>query len=162
MPFCFYIMFCKIITFIYHHSKNYGTVQRTVLQSCLTSSFRKINYLVEVYHVNNSYSKQSTGYLLIPVLTDSWSLIIFCTIIVSTVIEWSISFSNRSSSSLVIKMPMKTCKWPMLCTLMLKKRWALLHSELLQISGTRNNETWQKLLWITKHNYANKIRTCSD
>lgn len=58
-------------------------------------------------------------YSLVPILAYPRCLVIFSTIVISAIIKSSISFSNRSSSSLIIKMPMKTCERSVLCTFML-------------------------------------------
>lgn len=56
---------------------------------------------------------------IVAILTDPRSFIIFGTIIISAIVKRSISFPYWPSSSLIIEMPMETCKRPMLCTLVL-------------------------------------------
>lgn len=74
-------------------------------------------------------------YLLIAIRADSRRVIIFCTIIVRTVIEGAVTLSDRASSSLVLKMPIKTDEGTMLVAFMLQKRLTLFDTELFQISA---------------------------
>lgn len=74
-------------------------------------------------------------YLLIAIRADSRRVIIFCTIIVRTVIEGAVTLSDRASSSLVLKMPIKTDEGTMLVAFMLQKRLTLFDAELFQISA---------------------------
>lgn len=79
--------------------------------------------------------KQSVlQYSLVSVFANARRLVVLRTVIVRAIVEGPVSFSNRSASPLIIKMPMKTRKRPVLCTFMLEKRWTLLHSEFFQIS----------------------------
>lgn len=66
---------------------------------------------------------------LVSVFANARRLVVLRTVIVRAIVEGPVSFSNRSASPLIIKMPMKTRKRPVLCTFMLEKRWTLLHSE---------------------------------
>jgi len=59
--------------------------------------------------------------------------VIFGTIDISTVIESTITPSNWSTASLVLKMPMKTGERSMLLTLMLQKERTLIHTKLFEI-----------------------------
>ena len=71
--------------------------------------------------------------LLVSVWANSRRFIIFGTIDISTVIESTVSSSNWSATSLILKMPMKTGKRSMLLTLMLQKQWTLVHTKLFEI-----------------------------
>lgn len=120
-------------------------IRKTITQNTPQTLFLRNVWSVIVIQKNNV---NKALYSLVAILANPRSFIIFSTIIISTIIEWPVSFSNRSSSSLIIKMPMKTCKRPMLCTFMLQEWWTLFDSELLQISAKhhinyseRSNET---------------------
>lgn len=123
----------KEVGMVSHSSKVY----RYFVWVCHLNIFCE-EFLRSVFVCEGKTTTNKTMYSLVAILTNPWSLIIFGTIIISAVIERSISFSNRSSSSLIIKMPMKTCKRPMLCTFMLQEWWTLFNSKLLQISAKHN------------------------
>lgn len=72
--------------------------------------------------------------LLISIRTFAFRLVILCTIVISRIIKRSVPSSNGPSSSLVIKMPIKTYEGFVLITFMLQKRSALLDTKLLQIA----------------------------
>lgn len=77
-------------------------------------------------------------YLLVSFRTYSCSFIKFCTIIISTIIKRSVSFSYWSSTTLVHKMPVETSKRSVLCAFVLLKQWTLLNTKFLQIPGMRH------------------------
>lgn len=77
--------------------------------------------------------------LLISFGTKARSFVKFSTVIISTVIKRSISFPNRTTASLVHKMPMKTSIRPMLSAFVLQKQWALVNSKFFQIP-TKNTK----------------------
>lgn len=60
-------------------------------------------------------------YLLIAIGAFPFSLVIFCAVIVCWIIKCSITSSDRSSSSLIIEMPIKTYKRFMLIAFVLQK-----------------------------------------
>jgi hypothetical protein len=68
---------------------------------------------------------------LVSVGANARGFVVFGTIDISTVIESPISLSsNWTSTSLVLKMPMKTGKGSMLLTLVLQKKRTLVHTKL--------------------------------
>lgn len=84
--------------------------------------------------VTTTKKKKKGGNLLISIRAYACCFIVFCTIAIRTIVETTISFSYRTSSSLIIKMPMKACEWPMISAFVLEKLCTLLYSELLQIA----------------------------
>lgn len=58
-------------------------------------------------------------YLLVPIFASTRSFIIFGTIVICAIVKRSISLPNWPPSSLIIEMPVKTRKRPMLCTFVL-------------------------------------------
>lgn len=66
--------------------------------------------------------------------------IIFVAIYISRIIESTILFANRSPSSLICKMPIKTGVRPMLLTLVLFKLSTLLNSKFQQITVNFNTK----------------------
>lgn len=78
-----------------------------------------------MYHLSvgigtfNLSNYNSNNGLLVSFSTDTSSLIILCTIIISTIIKSAISFSYWSTTTLIHKMPIETRIWSMLCTFML-------------------------------------------
>lgn len=61
-------------------------------------------------------------------------LIIFSAVLISAVIQLAIFKDNWFSPPLILKMPVKASVWAVLCTFMLKEKWALFDSELVQVS----------------------------
>lgn len=94
-------------------------------------------FIVMVYagNMKKNVALSQLYYLLIAIRADSRRVIIFCTIIVRTVIEGAVTLSDRASSSLVLKMPIKTDEGTMLVAFMLQKRLTLFDTELFQISA---------------------------
>lgn len=77
-------------------------------------------------------------YSLVTIRAETSRFIIFGTIYICRVVEHSISnLFNRSPSSLIVKMPIETCKWFMLCTFMLEEGWTLFNSEFFKVSAKR-------------------------
>lgn len=101
--------------------------------STIELSFFSLFIVMAYMKKNVSLSK--LYYLLIAIRADSRRVIIFCTIIVRTVIEGAVTLSDRASSSLVLKMPIKTDEGTMLVAFMLQKRLTLFDTELFQISA---------------------------
>lgn len=87
-------------------------------------------------HNNTQFLNATTaaGYLLIAIWTYACSFIIFCAIIIGTIVEGTVPLSYRSSASLILEMPIEAHKWTMLVALVLQEGLALFHSEFLQIS----------------------------
>ena len=84
-------------------------------------------------------------YLLISIGADPCCFIKFSAINIWIVTECSIAFSNRSSPSLVLKMPMKTREGSVLCAFVLQEEWTLLCPKLLQI--TANTKVGSRYIW---------------
>ena len=72
--------------------------------------------------------------LLVSVGTNSRRLIIFTAVYIGAIIKCSTATSNWPPSSLVHKMPMKTCEGSVLIAFVLQKEWTLLSPKFLQIS----------------------------
>ena len=70
-------------------------------------------------------------YLLVSIWTNASGFIIFCTIIISTIIECTIPLSYRSAASLILKMPIETDKRTVLIAFVLQKRLTLFHAKFL-------------------------------
>lgn len=83
-------------------------VCETFFSSLLIWVQRKGNYLLDAHS-------------LVTIRTNASSFIIFCTIIISTVIKCSISFSNWTSTTLIHKMPIEANEWSVLITFVLQK-----------------------------------------
>ena len=76
--------------------------------------------------------------LLVSFTAKARGFVVFGTIDISTVIESTITPSNWSTASLVLKMPMKTGERSMLLTLMLQKKRTLIHTKLFEIPEKQN------------------------
>ena len=74
---------------------------------------------------------------LVSVGTDSCVLIVQCAVDVRTVVEGSVSSFDRPSTPLVHEVPVETGERPVLVALVLQECLTLLHSELLQVPGRR-------------------------
>lgn len=74
-----------------------------------------------------------TCYLLISVWALASRFFIFCAVNIRTIIKSAVTFFNWTTTTLIKKMPMKTAKRAMLCTLMLKEQGTLLSAKLLQV-----------------------------
>ncbi len=89
---------------------------------------------MDISHQNlKARSDRNEENLLVSFRTHARCLIKLGAINIRTIAEGSISFSHRPSSSLVQKVPVKTCEGPMLLTLVLQKQRTLLRSKFLQI-----------------------------
>lgn len=77
------------------------------------------------------------GHSLVSIRADSSSFVVFAAIVVGAVIEASVPFSHRPTTSLVHEMPVETCERPMLSALVLEEEGTLLDSEFLQIPGNK-------------------------
>jgi len=73
--------------------------------------------------------------------TNSRRLVVFGAVDISTVMKGAILSSNRSTSPLILKMPMKTGERAMLLTLVLQKQRTLVHAKFFEI-------LFQELLFI--------------
>lgn len=78
-------------------------------------------------------SKEQRGLLLVAIFTNAGCLVVFCTVIIRTVIEGAVLLSNWPPSTLVLKVPVKAGKWLVLRALMLNEQWTLLNAKLFQI-----------------------------
>lgn len=85
-------------------------------------------------------------YSLISIGADACCLVILRTIDVRTITECPIPFSHRPSSSLIHKMPVKTCKRSVLSTLVLQEQSTLLRPKLLQIPAKIGNRVSHNLV----------------
>lgn len=79
-----------------------------------------------------------TKHLLVSIRAFSFRFIIFCAIIICRIIKCSITSPYWTSSSLIIKMPIKTDKWLMLVAFMLQKRKTLIDTKFFQIPTITN------------------------
>ena len=77
--------------------------------------------------------KTQEGLLLIAIFADAGCFVVFCTVIIWTVIESAVLLSDWPSSTLVLKVPVKAGKRLVLGTLMLNEQWTLLYAKLFQI-----------------------------
>ena len=64
------------------------------------------------------------------VWTVTRCLVIFGAVDIGGIIECPILFPDRPSAFLVLKVPVKASKRPVLLALVLQKQWALVHSKL--------------------------------
>ena len=71
--------------------------------------------------------------LLVSLGTNSRRLVVFGAVDISTVMKGAILSSNRSTSPLILKMPMKTGERAMLLTLVLQKQRTLVHAKFFEI-----------------------------
>ena len=78
--------------------------------------------------------------LLVSIWTLSCCFIILCAINIRIVAESSISLPHRTSSSLVLEMPVEASERPVLSTLVLQEKWTLLGPKFLQISAIRKEQ----------------------
>lgn len=78
-------------------------------------------------------SEREKGLLLIAIFADAGCFVVFCTVIIWTVIESAVLLSDWPSPTLVLKVPVKASKRLVLGTLMLNKQWTLLYTKLFQI-----------------------------
>lgn len=76
----------------------------------------------------------------VPVTIGAYSsgFIIHSTIYIRAVVERPITPLNRSSSTLVHKMPVEASKWPVLITFVLKESLTLFHSEFFKVPGSHH------------------------
>lgn len=91
--------------------------------------------------VNKTKQHALLSNLLIAIWTHSCCIIIFRAINIWTIIKSSITFSYRSSSPLVEKMPMKASKWSMVWTFVLKEVLALLSTKLFQVPRKKKQKS---------------------
>lgn len=70
---------------------------------------------------------------LVSVVAHSRRLVVLGAIVVRAVVERSVPLPHRSAAPLVVEVPVKASEGAMLRALVLQKRGALFHSELLEI-----------------------------
>lgn len=75
---------------------------------------------------------------LVSVRAQSRRFVVLCAVVVGAVIEITISFLHRTSSSLIVEMPFETCERPMVCAFVLQEQGALLDPEFFQIPVTHS------------------------
>ena len=83
---------------------------------------------------------------LVSIRAYTGSLIILGTIIICAVVEGAVPLPDRSSSSLVHKMPVETREGPVLSALALYKEGTLFNAKFLQVSGMRIHRATHYLL----------------
>jgi len=87
---------------------------------------------------------------LVSIGTNSRRLVVFRAIDISTVVKGAILSPKRSTSSLILKMPMKTGERAVLLTLVLQKQRTLVHAKFLEI-------LFQELLFIEGGSAAESV-----
>ena len=72
-------------------------------------------------------------YLLVSIGTDACCFIVLGAIHVCTIVKGPVPFSDGSSSSLILEMPVEAREWSMLLAFVLEEQRTLVHAKFLQI-----------------------------
>lgn len=75
-------------------------------------------------------NRRNLRHLLVTIWTNSGGFIVFCAIVVGTIVKSAISPPHRPPTSLILKVPIEADERPMLIAFVLQKIRTLFHSKL--------------------------------
>ena len=96
------------------------------------------------YTHTHTHTHTHRGSSLVSIWADSRVLVVECAVDVGTVVEGAVSPLHGPSPPLVHEVPAEAGERPMLVALVLQEGLALLHSELLEVSGGRGGRLSQR------------------